>query len=219
MQASELLKHPYLQPFIEQYRPSISPTVDFTPEKPRSARDSRRSMAESQNSNSSNSDRDSMVSSEKNTPATVSNCDDKVTDSDMASVDDHDGSEPLLPCEEQTHNICSLKVNDPMLTKPSQEDHQSNTESRRPKTIRNIMIALKEGKVRENYSPIRGNRIKSGVASNQKAHAEVPPKVIKPPVAVPGSKSNADTPITVPAKANIESSRRIQVVATSKHQV
>lgn len=215
--ASELLKHPYLQPYVEQYRPSISPTVDFSPDKPRSACDSRRSMAESQNSNSSNSDRDSLFSSDKNTPATVSNCDDKVTDSDMASVDDHDGSEPLLPSEEErTHNMCSLKVNDPMHSKPSQED-QFNSESRRPKTIRNIMLALKEGKARENCSPVRGNRVKSGVPSNQKAYAEVPPKAIKPPVAVPSSKSNPDTPVTV--KANIESSRRNQVVATPKHQL
>ncbi|XP_038901200.1 serine/threonine-protein kinase Nek5 [Benincasa hispida] len=216
--ASELLKHPYLQPYVEQYRPSISPTVDFSPDKPRPARDSRRSMAESQNSNSSNSDRDSLFSSDKNTPATASNCDDKVTDSDMASVDDHDGSEPLHPSEEQTHNMCSLKVNDPVHSKPSQED-QSNTESRRPKTIRNIMLALKEGKARENYSPVRGNRVKSGVASNQKAYAEMPPKVIKLPMAVPGAKSNPDTPITVSTKANIESSRRNQVVATPKHQL
>ncbi|TYJ96069.1 serine/threonine-protein kinase Nek5 isoform X1 [Cucumis melo var. makuwa] len=217
--ASELLKHPYLQPYVEQYRPSISPTVDFSPDKPRLTRDSRRSMAESQNSNSSNSDRDSLFSSDKNTPAMTANCDDKVTDSDMASVDDHEGSEPLLPCEEeQTHNVCSLKVNDPMHSKPSQED-QSNSESRRPKTIRNIMLALKEGKARESYSPVRGNRVKSGVASNQKAYAEVPPKVIKPPMAVPGSKSSPDTPITVSAKANIESSRRNQVVSTPKHQL
>ncbi|XP_022943706.1 serine/threonine-protein kinase Nek5-like [Cucurbita moschata] len=218
--ASELLKHPYLQPYVEQYRPSISPSVDFPSDKPRAARDSRRSMAESQNSNSSNSDRDSLFSSDKNTPATASNCDDKVTVSDMASVDDHDGSETLLPGEdEQTHNMCSLKVNDPMHSKTNQEDHQSNTESRRPKTIRNIMLALKEGKARENFSPVRGNRVKSGVASNQKAHAEVPPKFIKPPVAEPGFKSNPDTHITVPTKANIESSRRVQVVATPKHQV
>ncbi|XP_023532893.1 serine/threonine-protein kinase Nek5-like isoform X1 [Cucurbita pepo subsp. pepo] len=218
--ASELLKHPYLQPYVEQYRPSIAPTVDFSPDKRRPTRDSRRSMAESQNSNSSNSDRDSLISSDKNAPAMASNCDDKVTDNDMASVDDHDGPELLVPSEEeQTHNTCSLKVNDPMHSKPAQADHQSNTESRRPKTIRNIMLALKEGKARENYSPVRGNCVKSGVASNQKAHAEVPPKVIKPPVAVPGSKSNADTPTTVPAKANIESSRRIQAVATPKHQL
>ena len=217
-QASELLKHPYLQPYVEQYRPSISPNVDFSPDKPRLTRDSRRSMAESQNSNSSNSDRDSLFSSDKNTPAMTANCDEKVTDSDMASVDDHEGSEPLLPCEEQTHNVCSLKVNDPMHPKPSQED-QSNSESRRPKTIRNIMLALKEGKARENYSPVRGNRAKSGVASNQKAFADVPPKVIKPPMAVPGSKSSPDTPITVSTKANIESSRRNQAVSTPKHQV
>ncbi|KAK6144180.1 hypothetical protein DH2020_021000 [Rehmannia glutinosa] len=78
--ASELLKHPYLQYYIDQYRPSYNPS----PEKPLStARESRKSMAESQSSNSSCSDRDSLMSNERN----IVNRDHKSTGTDSASVD------------------------------------------------------------------------------------------------------------------------------------
>ncbi|KAL0437064.1 UNVERIFIED_CONTAM: Serine/threonine-protein kinase Nek5 [Sesamum radiatum] len=87
--ASELLKHPYLQPYIEQYRPSYNPSAATSPEKPLSTnRDGRKNMAESQSSNSSCSDRDSLMSSERNGSGIIMNCDLKTNDTDSASADD-----------------------------------------------------------------------------------------------------------------------------------
>ncbi|KAJ4833396.1 hypothetical protein Tsubulata_028199 [Turnera subulata] len=216
--ASEILKHPYLQPYVDQYRPAISPTT-FSPEKPlSSSRSSRRSMAESQNSNSSSSDKDSLLSSDRNVQ--VSNFDNKATDTDLASVDDEDGNEPPIPSEEENRsNVCVVKVDEQRLMKPCHEEHGSNIESKQPKTIKSIMMALKEGKARENGSPMRGNRTKGGVVPTQKGNIEASPKVLKPNGFTPGLKSNTDTPTVSPAKLAFDSAKRLHGSHPLKHQL
>ncbi|KAI4334189.1 hypothetical protein L6164_018908 [Bauhinia variegata] len=218
--ASEVLKHPYLQPYVDQYRPSFSPPTACSPEKPISAAHvSRRSMAKSQNSCSSSSDKDSLMSNERNVSIAVPNCDNKGTETDLASIDDEDDSEHLLPSEEENGSSTgSAKADRQELMRPSHvEQQRSNVESKPPKTIKNIMMALKEGKVRENNSPMRGNRIKVGGAHLQKANTETLPKLPKSIAVAPGSKPNLESAPSAPAKATPESGKRIQGLHPLKH--
>ncbi|KAJ6755577.1 SERINE/THREONINE-PROTEIN KINASE NEK [Salix purpurea] len=219
--ASEILKHPYLQTYVDQYRPLVSPPTSLSPEKhlPRS-RESRRSMAESQTSNSSSSDKDSLLSSEQNIPAMISNCDNKATDTDIASVDDEDGTEQPIPSEvENNLNVCIVKMNEQRVMKPCHDELGCNVEPKQPKTIKSIMMALKEGKPRENGSPMRGNRTKTGSSPTQRSNIEASPKVLRPNALASGLKFNADTPTVAPAKAALDSAKRIQGSHPSKHQL
>lgn len=212
--ASEVLKHPYLLPYVEQYRPSFSTRTAFSPDKPISrARESRRNMAESQNSNGSSSDKDSLRSIEKNIPEMVSNCDNKATETDFVSLEDEDVSEQLLPIEEHGPNVCSVKV-EQQLMKPSHSE--SNVEFRQPKTIRNIMLALKEGKVRENSSPMRSNRTKVGV-STQRTNTEAVSKIPRLSDVSPGIKSSPDTSTVASSMAIPDSAKRTQGSHPLKH--
>ncbi|KAF3439460.1 hypothetical protein FNV43_RR17738 [Rhamnella rubrinervis] len=218
--ASEILKHPYLQPFVDQYRPSFSPTTAFSPEKPLSkGHDSRRNMAESQNSNSSSSDKDSFLSSEKNITPVMPNCDNRGTETDLASVDDEDGSEQLQPIEdEHGPNVCTVKMEEQEMARPSHYEQRSNIEPRPPKTIKNIMMALKEGKVRES-SPMRSNRSKAGGVPTQRTNPEAMSKIPKLSSVAPGFKSNTDTPPIAPTKVALDSAKRIQGSSPIKHQL
>ncbi|KAK6247443.1 hypothetical protein QUC31_019008 [Theobroma cacao] len=220
--ASELLKHPYLQPYVDQYRPSFScPSTNCSPDKHISAsRDNRKNMAESQNSNSSCSDKDSLLSSDRNTATMVSNSNSKATDTDSISIDDEDGTEQHPASEEENGPIiCTAKGDEKGIVKPSYMEQGSNVQSKQPKTIKSIMMALKEGKVRENGSPMRGNRTKAVGGLTQRINIEASPKVLKPPAPALGSKSNADTPTVASAKLPLDSAKRITGSHTLKHQL
>ncbi|KAK2640817.1 hypothetical protein Ddye_022580 [Dipteronia dyeriana] len=219
--ASDILKHPYLQHYVDQYRSSFGAPAACSPEKPVStARDARRNMAESQNSNSSTSDKDSLLSADRNISATGSNSDTKATETDLISIDDEDGSEqPPSSEEENGRDVCIVKMDERGAMRPSHGAQGSNVESRQPKTIKSIMIALKEGKARENGSPLRGNRTKAVGVSTQRHNMEASPKVLKPSAVVPGSKSNADTVVVTPTKLAFDSAKRIQGSNPLKHQL
>jgi NIMA (never in mitosis gene a)-related kinase len=138
----------------------------------------------------------------------------------LASIDDEAGTEKLLLSEEERRlNMCTVKMDEQGVIKPTHNEHVSSTESRQPKTIKNIMMALKEGKVRENKSPMRGHQTKSGGALTQRTNTETLPKVPKPGAVVHGFKSNADTLTVAPAKASFDSAKRIQGSNPLKHQV
>ncbi|XP_027346850.1 serine/threonine-protein kinase Nek5 isoform X2 [Abrus precatorius] len=212
--ASEVLKHPYLQPYVDQYRPSFSPPI-ASPEKPISAaNDPRKNMAESQNSNSSSSDRDNLMPNEKNIATAVAKCENKTTETDITSIDDD------VSDEESRSSNANAKTAEQEVMKPSHSEHYSNVESKQPKTIRNIMMALKEGKVRETTSPMRGNRIKAGGASSHKINTETLSKLPKPNFLAPSLKPNLESPPTVaPAKATPDSAKRIHGSHHFKHQL
>lgn len=209
-----------MQPYVDQYRPSFSPPTYCSPEKPISAvHDPRKNMAESQNSNSSSSDRDSLMSNERNTATAVPKCDNIATETDVTSIDD-DGPEHLQPSEEENgSSIANAKTAEQEMMKPSHNEQCSNVESKQPKTIRNIMMALKERKGRETTSPMRGNRIKAGGIPTQKINTDTLSKLPKPIFGSPGLKPNLESPTVALAKATPDPAKRIQGLHPSKHQV
>ncbi|XP_057782024.1 serine/threonine-protein kinase Nek5-like [Salvia miltiorrhiza] len=212
--ASELLRHPYLQPYVDQYRPSYKPIAAITPEKPPSTgRVSRKNMAESQSSSSSCSDRDSLVSSEKN----IVNRGHKAPEVEMASVDE-DVDCCLLSKTEGPQVMDSLPVDtkEHDVGKPLHEEQRNSNEMKQPKTIKNIMIALKEGKNRENSSPLRSHHAKPSSASNQRMIIEASPRIAKQPNLVNyGPKGSTETL----AKMNADSNKRVQGTPSLKHQL
>uniref|UniRef100_A0A1J3JCD8 non-specific serine/threonine protein kinase n=1 Tax=Noccaea caerulescens TaxID=107243 RepID=A0A1J3JCD8_NOCCA len=208
--ASEILKHPYLQPYVEQYRPAIS-AASITPEKPLNSREGRRSMAESQNSNSS-SERDNFYVSEKSHRHVVPSNGNKVAETEIVSLDEEDNildNAQQQPAEnENVHSVSAAKIDGLGILKPSQSDHHRPDiiQQRHPKTIRNIMMVLKEEKARENGSPMRANRGRpSGVPPTQKNNIETPSKIPKLGD-IAHSKTNATTHIP-PSKLASDSGR------------
>ncbi|KAH6837174.1 serine/threonine-protein kinase NEK5 [Perilla frutescens var. hirtella] len=215
--ASELLKHPYLQPYVDQYCPSFKLVTTISPEKPPStARQSRKNMAESQSSNSSCSDRDSLVSSEKN----IVNRGHKAPDTETASVDEDVDCRPLSQREgSQVMESLPANAKERDVGKPLHEEQRNNDEIKQPKTIKNIMIALKEGKNRENSSPMRSNHARASSAGNQRTVIEASPRVTKPSVVNYGPKGNAESPSAASAKTNADSSKRVHGTPSLKHQL
>nr|GMD22960.1 serine/threonine-protein kinase Nek5-like [Ipomoea batatas] len=213
--ASELLKHPYLQSYVEQYRPSVNPPPARSSEKPGSIGNaSRKNMAESQSSTSSCSDRDSFMSSEKNIHVMGLNCDNKGSDANLAFADDEIECGQAHHVDERGTDTCSEKTEDQEAGNLLQNEKRSNLESKQPRTIRNIMMALKEGKGRENSSPMRGSRAKASSTGTQKA-VEVSPKVPKPSSVSPSSRTNVEGS----AKAGFDSVKRAQLMPSLKHQL
>ncbi|KAF8395465.1 hypothetical protein HHK36_019411 [Tetracentron sinense] len=207
--ASEILRHPYLQPYVDQYCPSTNPPTSCSTEKPiSSARHVQKNMSLSQTSNSSCSDKDSLILSEKNSPELVFNCQREATQTDLASTDDGVECELPLTSDEHVTNMSIVKMDEKEVMKPIHDEQRPKVESKQPK-----------GKVRENSSPMRGNRSKIGGASSQKTSTEASTKVPKPSAAAPGFKSNADTPTGTPSKMNCDSMKRVQGSHTLKHQL
>ncbi|KAJ8439323.1 LOW QUALITY PROTEIN: hypothetical protein Cgig2_022460 [Carnegiea gigantea] len=209
--ASEILKHPYLQPSVKMYRPSSSPS----PEKPISTvPEGRKTMAESQNSNGSCSDKDSSVSTEKNIPVLVY-CENKATETDILSDAEVDYGSPHQHDEKHCASVCSAYMHEQEVMKQANDEPKSTSESKQPKTIKNILMALKEGKTRENSSPMRSSRART----SQRANVEVPPKVPKPTIVPPTVKPSGDSPMTVPARTSSDCAKRVHGSPSLKHQL
>ncbi|KAE8656728.1 Serine/threonine-protein kinase Nek5 [Hibiscus syriacus] len=222
--ASELLKHPYLQPYVDQYRPCFSyPSTNCSLKKHispgRESSVTRKNIAESQNTNSSCSDKDSLLSCDRNAATMASNSNSKATDTDSIS-NDEGSTEQHLPSEEENSPIVfTVTVDEKGMTKPSYAEQGSNVQSKQPKIIKSIMTALKEGKVRENGFPMRGSRTKTAGGSTQRNNVEASPKVLKPPTPTLGSKSNADTLTVASARSPLDSTKRIPRSQHLKHQL
>ncbi|KAF3628940.1 Serine/threonine-protein kinase Nek5 [Capsicum annuum] len=217
--ATELLKHPYLQPYVDQYRPSFSPPPSISPEKSLTAdRNSKNNMAESQSSTSSCSDKDSLKSSEKNLQEMACSDDHKGSNADVAFVDNEDFEQHYSSEEYHGADAYPEDAEDYNSRTILHEEKKCDTEAKQPKTIKNIMLALKEGKTREHSSPMRGCKAKVGGTGANKAKTEAPPKVLKPSSPTPTSKSNAQTPPPTSAKVGFDSTKQIQGMHTLKHQ-
>ncbi|KAK4763560.1 hypothetical protein SAY87_012998 [Trapa incisa] len=217
--ASEILKHPYLQSYLGQYRLSSNPSL-VIPEKCRSTHSSRKSTAESQNSNSSGSDKDSLHSVDRNFPEVMRNCNSRSSATDQVSVDDEDCSEQSVSNEVQSSAVViANRVDGQEESKPQGFSQPSNMELKQPRTIKSIMMALKEGKVRENSSPMRGTRTKAVAGSTPKNNVEASPKVVFKPSAIPSVRPNADALNATPAKTTSDASKRFQGSNSLKHQL
>lgn len=177
-------------------------------------------MAESQNCSSSSSDKDSLMSNDKIISTVVQKYNNKTTETDVTSIDDEDGSEHILPSEEDTSSSTSNAKSDCQeVMKPSSNERQSIVESKPPKTIKNIMMALKEGKVRENGYPMRGNRIKAVGVSAQKTNADTLPKLPKSNAVAPSIKPNLESPTLTSAKTSPDPPKQMPRSHPLKSQV
>ncbi|CAN6439067.1 unnamed protein product [Victoria cruziana] len=198
--ASEILKHPYLQQYVDQYRISVHPIASVTPVKPIRARHRRRSMAESQTSSRSSSDRESVHSSGKSNHG--------------LGPDDHKANERGSPKDDlvDSANSCnhsavgtsqwSSNASSPSIKSTDEKKHETNTprddckakaDVKAPKSAKNILVALKEEvKARENGSPLRSSRSKGSGISSQKTNIEASPAAFKPSIAASSSPKHAD---------------------------
>ncbi|KAL1298831.1 serine/threonine-protein kinase Nek5 isoform X1 [Arachis ipaensis] len=199
LSASEILKHPYLQPYVDQYRPSFCPPTTCSPQKSIGVfQDPRRNRPESQNNNSSSSDKDCLMSNERNMEMAEPSFGRETT---IQALVVDDGSEYPLPSEEGN---CSSNVKTVKVVKPSHNENHPNIASKEQNLFKNTMIALKDRRVRESSSPMRGNHIKAGNVSIQKINTEIPSKLPKPSF---GLRPNLEAPTIAPAKATFDSAK------------
>ncbi|KAA3455458.1 serine/threonine-protein kinase Nek5-like isoform X1 [Gossypium australe] len=208
--ASELLKHPYVQPYVDKYCPSFSNLSKncCLDKHVTTGRGIRKNMAESQNSNNSCSDKDSLLSSYRNTATRVPDSNNKATASDS-----NPKGEEICPV------ISAGEVDEKGMMKPSYVEQEPNVQSKQPKNIKSMVTALREGKVRESGSPMRGSRTKAVGGLTQRNNIEASPKVLKPPCPAPGSKFNANTPTVASAKLPLDSAKRMPGSHHLKHQL
>ncbi|KAL6620316.1 hypothetical protein ACP70R_035455 [Stipagrostis hirtigluma subsp. patula] len=184
--ASEILKHPFLQPYVNQYRPlSDASNPTGVPEKPLpTSRSSQRSTSDSQSSSISGSDIDSTQSSDRSTSGRAASSDRSTTDTgnirdaDRINLDekcttpeDHRGNKDISRTE--------LKRQDS--SKSIHVDHHPRTESKQPKIIEKIMTTLREeSRLREINSPVRANCVKLSPALSSNEQAEQSSQISRP---------------------------------------
>ncbi|XP_058779685.1 serine/threonine-protein kinase Nek5-like [Vicia villosa] len=219
--ASEILKHPYLQPYVRQYCSSLCPpAATSSPEKPIYAvRGSRKNMVQSENNNSSRGDKSNLMLNERNITEAAPKGDDKITEVDITSTDD-DGSELLMHVGERNRSSnFNAKTDKQEVTKKPHVEHHSNAGSKKPKTTKNVMMAPKHEKVRETSHPMRGNGVMAGGTSIHKINTETLSKLPRPDFGVTGLKRNLDVPTIAPSKATLNSAKQIQGSRASEHQL
>ncbi|XP_052163964.1 serine/threonine-protein kinase Nek5 isoform X2 [Oryza glaberrima] len=169
--ASEILKSPYLQPYVNQYRPfaDISHPIHSLEKPITSSRSSQKSMSGSQCSSICGSDIDSIQSSERNTsgPSTSSN---NTIDTEGAEATDHVS---VKNCSRSDDVKSNKETVGPELerqdsSKSIHVDQRPRNEIKQPKIIKKILTTLREeSKLRQNNSPIRASRVKLNSPSNR----------------------------------------------------
>ncbi|KAL9266951.1 Serine/threonine-protein kinase Nek5-like protein [Drosera capensis] len=214
--ASEILKHPYLQPYVNQYLP---PNFQ-SPEKPVSSdRNRHKRMAESQYSSGSCSDKDSSISTERSSPITAVNCEKKRGDTDFASDDEVGFDKAPISDEQNRSTDFGVKKTEEETTKSSNEhEPKSQSNVKQPK-IKSILASLKEGRTRETSSPMRSNRGKVGGGHAQRAYVEPLPRVSKSNVVPPTTKPTVESPQVAPAWTSPDSVMRNHGPSSLKHQL
>ncbi|CAI8592832.1 unnamed protein product [Vicia faba] len=219
--ASEILKHPYLQPYVHQYcSPLCPPAAASFPEKPISVvHDPRKNMVQSENSNSLRGGKGNLMLNERNIAKAAPKGDDKITEVDIALTDD-DGSELLMHAGERNRSSnFNAKTDKQEVTKKPHIEHHSNAGSRQPKTTKNVMMAPKHEKVRETIHPMRGNGVMASGTSIHKINNETLSKLPRPDFGVTGLKCNLYVPTIAPSKATLNHAKQIQGSHASKHQL
>ncbi|KAL5202414.1 hypothetical protein ABZP36_013366 [Zizania latifolia] len=174
--ASEILKNPYLQPYVSQYHPlsdALNPMR--MPEKPLStSRSSQRCMPESQSSSVSCSDIDSIQSSDRSTSGGAASTDSKSNDIGSIQYADRDDSDEKCAIPEDLRgnkNISGAELKRQDSSKSIHQHHRC--ESKQPKIIEKIMSTLREeSRLRESNSAVRANGGKLTSALSNKNQAE-----------------------------------------------
>ncbi|TVU19587.1 hypothetical protein EJB05_35743 [Eragrostis curvula] len=171
--AAEILKNPYLQPYVNQYRPlSDASNPTRMPEKPlTTSRSSQRSMSDSQSSSISSSDVDSTQSSDRSTAGGAASTDRKIIETGSAR---DDSDEKCATPEDLRGNkeISRAPFRRQDSSKSMHVDHHPRTENKQPKIIEQIMTTLREeSRLRESNSPVKAVDVKlsSGVGNNNQA--------------------------------------------------
>ncbi|XP_031483571.1 serine/threonine-protein kinase Nek2 [Nymphaea colorata] len=221
--ASEILKHPYLQQYVVQYRVSVNLISSAAPEKPLRSAHRSHSMAESQTSSRSSSDRESVHSSGKS--------------NHFLGADDHKANERESPNNDlvDSANSCnhspvgtshwSSDTSSPSIKSTEVKKHETYTRDvckpkadvKAQKNVKNILVALKEEvKARENSSPLRSSRSKSSGVSSQKTNIEASPAVSKPSAAISSSPKPSNDNAVAP-RINADISKRMPTAHVLKH--
>ncbi|KAK2370098.1 serine/threonine-protein kinase Nek5 [Trifolium repens] len=217
--ASDILKHPCLQTHVHQYRSSLCPPSASSPEKPISAvHVPRKNMAERENSNSWSSDKGSLMSNERNAAKAALKGDKKITEVDLASIDNN-GSDLMPGGKGINSSNVNAKTDKQEIRKQTHIEHPSNVGYKQRKAVKNVMIAPKHEKVRETSAPMRGSLMKAGGMSIQKINTETLSKLPKPDFGVTGLKPNLEVPPIGPSKATLNCVKQIQGSHTTKHQM
>jgi hypothetical protein len=165
-------------------------------------------MAERENSNSWSSDKGSTMSNERNAAKAALKGDNKITEVDLASIDDN-GSDLMPGGKGINSSNVNAKTDKQEIRKKTHIEHPSNVGSKQGKAVKNVMIAPKHEKVRETSAPMRGSLMKAGGMS----------KLPKPDFGVSGLKPNLEVPPIGPSKATLNCVKQIQGSHTTKHQV
>ncbi|VAH07838.1 unnamed protein product [Triticum turgidum subsp. durum] len=172
-QASEILKNPYLQPYVDQCRAlyDASNTMRTPPKSLSTSRSSQRSMSESQSSSMSSSDIDSTLSSDRSTSGGAASTDTKVIDTRSVHDVDRDNSDEKWATPEDLRGNKDLKRQD---SSKSMDQHHRG-ETKQPKIIEKIMTTLREeSRLRESSTPARTRGVKPSSAVSSKNEAEQP---------------------------------------------
>ncbi|CAL9094951.1 unnamed protein product [Musa acuminata var. zebrina] len=203
--ASEILQHPYLQPFVNEHRSCPDRIINQPPEKPISTSQSNQNnMSESQNDSISSSDKDSLQSGDCNTSGSVVDCHQKALGRD-GPLTDGVSSNKYTPTEDGTHGtgISKAAMETTGSTKFIHIDQQPKVESNQSKAINNMTVAIKEeGIIRGSSSLVRATRVKVVTGSNHKTSPEPIPKLSKPIGTSSTLKSNSEGQADEPAKTN-----------------
>ncbi|XP_062231492.1 serine/threonine-protein kinase Nek4-like isoform X2 [Phragmites australis] len=180
--ASEILKNPYLQPYVNQYRPlSDASNPMRMPEKPLpTSRGSQRSMTDSQSCSISGSDISSTQSSDRITSGGAASTDRNTIDTGSIRDDDQAVSDEKCATPEDLRGnkeISSAHMQRQDSSKSIHVDHHPRTESKQPKIIEQIMTTLREeSRLRESNSPVRagGGKLSSGLGNNNQTEQSSP---------------------------------------------
>nr|BAJ94411.1 predicted protein [Hordeum vulgare subsp. vulgare] len=218
--ASDILKNPYLQPYVDQHRaftaiphPMRSPGKSIT-----SSRSSRKSMSGSQCSSISGtgSDLDSIQSSERNTSGLATSSNNTTIGTEGAeATDDASVKTCSTPRELKSRkDIDSPELERQDSSKSIHDDQRSKYGSKQPKIIKKILTTLREetSKLRVNNSPLRASRVKlhspshRELLSDDSEHNSVSSSV----------KSSEVTP-HAPAKVNRDTVKHIQASPPLKY--
>uniref|UniRef100_A0ACD5T987 Uncharacterized protein n=1 Tax=Avena sativa TaxID=4498 RepID=A0ACD5T987_AVESA len=174
--ASEIMKNPYLQPYIDQCRALYDASNPMRSlHKPLStSRSSQRSMSDSQSSSISSSDIDSTLSSDSSTSGGAGSTDIKVVDArSIHDADQDDSDEQCTTPEDLRGNKDTSSVQLKRQDSSKSIDQHPRGESKQPKIIEKIMTTLREeSRLRESSTPARTRSVKLSSAVSHKNEAD-----------------------------------------------